>query len=231
MLKKILLGASLLCAATITNAAAVTATVTATGEITMSTTNWTDTISVADFDTSLGTLTSVSFTLTGSLEGDAKLESLDAAPATVKVTLEGQIKLFDLDNNLLNVSVPTTNETFNASVFDGGIDFGGTSGIDFGTLTASDTDGPTTLSSLTTSLTLADFTDGVANVFNISAQAQSNASGAGNVITQFGTRAGAMVSIVYTYVPTPVVGVSSPSHIALLGLGLVGLAGVRRLRK
>jgi hypothetical protein len=227
MLKKILLGASLLCAATITNAA----TVTVTGEQVLKTTNWEESISIADFDTSLGTLTGVTFAMSGQIEGDAKVESLDAAPATITVNLDGQIDLFDLAGNLLQVNLPSTSDTFSASAFDGTIDFAGTSGSELDTLMASAMSGPTDLNDIVTVLTLADFTDGVMNVYNVAAMAQSSATGAGNIITQFGTRAAALVTVTYTYTPTPVVGVSSPSHIALLGLGLVGLAGVRRLRK
>ncbi len=47
----------------------------------MATTNWSNTFGITQFDSSLGTLNSVTLTLTGTVLGNANAESLDAAPA------------------------------------------------------------------------------------------------------------------------------------------------------
>lgn len=60
------------------------------------TTNWTSSLSLPQWDPSLfpgQTLTGISFTLDGSVSGNAKFESLDAAPATVTMDLQATITL------------------------------------------------------------------------------------------------------------------------------------------
>lgn len=54
-------------------------------------TNWTNMLSVQQFDSSLGTLQSVLVTLDGLVEGSAKTESMDSAPSTVTLDLQAEI--------------------------------------------------------------------------------------------------------------------------------------------
>lgn len=220
MFKKLLCGAALLSVATFSNAAVMT--ITETASVGLTTTNFDEVVSVNQFDSSLGDLLSVTFSLEGFVEANARLESEDAAPAVVTTEISVTLTLTEtiLDNTLV-VTVPSLSEVFNASAFDGSVDFGGTSGITYEELTATDTETNT----FNDGATLALFT-GLGTVdLNLNALAVSFASGAGNLITQFQTAAGGNIEVVYEYrVPS----VSAPSHLALLGLGLVAFAGMRR---
>jgi len=220
MFKKLLCGAALLSVATFSNAAVMT--VTETASVGLTTTNFDEVVSVNQFDDTMGALQSVTFTLEGFVEANASVESLDAAPAEVTTNISVTLTLTEtILNNTLVVTVPSLSETFNATAFDGTIDFAGTSGIAYTGLTADQTETNT----FTDAATLGLFT-GLGTVdLNLNALAESFASGAGNLITQFATQAGGNISVNYAYdVPS----VSAPSHLALLGLGLVAFAGMRR---
>src|SRR6202011_4554306 len=88
-------------------------------------TDWTATGSVPQFDPSLGTLTSVEIDSADVLTTTVKIENLDSAPATINATVVGNA-------NLTGPSLPglattqTVDKSFNASAFDGIIDFAGT---------------------------------------------------------------------------------------------------------
>ena len=55
------------------------------------TTNWLETINIAQFDSSLGTLQSVLVTLLGKVEGEVSAESLDKSASTVTLNLSAVI--------------------------------------------------------------------------------------------------------------------------------------------
>ncbi len=223
MLKKIICGASLLFAAGYANAA----TITVAASVPLQTTNFDQVVSVDKFDDMGGTreLESVTFSLEGFLEGNARLESLDAGPSSVITTLSVTMTLSEtITDNTLVITIPTLNETFNATAYDGTTDFGGTSGITYEQLTASQTESET----YTDAVTLALFT-GVDTIdLNLNALAESFATGAGNLITQFSTSAGGNILVTYEYDDVPV---SAPAHLALLGMILLAFAGYRTSRK
>lgn len=200
-------------------AAASAATITHNGAIATQTTNWNSPISLPLFDPALGTLTNVSWTLGGNVEGSASFESLDAGATAVSLDLAATLTLFAPDASVLQVTIPTVNTVVNASAFDGSIDFGGTSGGAYSNLsgTASNSNN----SSVPAFLAL--FTGVGLTSISLDAAGSSSGSGGGNLITQFATAAGASFEIVYTYTPVP-----APSALALLGLG--GLVAGRRRR-
>ncbi len=207
-------------------AATLTQTVSATKPVT--TTNYTDTLSVAQFDGSLGTLTKVTFSLAGTVLGNANAESLDAAPATVTLNLSAGINLnlpAALGGGLLVNVTPLANQVFNASAFDGTFDFAGTSGAAFTGLTNTDSDSAIK----TDAPTLAFFT-GLSTVnMGLVASGLSSGSGSGNLVTQFQTQAGAELQVTYEYTtPDPVV---VPEPTALLGLSSVAFLGLIGRRK
>jgi hypothetical protein len=227
MLKNILCGATLLCAAGVANAA----TVTFSDIVAVSPTNFTTTLDLAKFDTMSGTrvLEAVTFSIDGSIFGSAEVESRDSRAAIITSTLEAQLTLSDADSRTLVVTIPTIINMFNASAYDGVNDFGGTSGATFNDLNANQSEQRTFLDAAT----LAFFTSvGMDNsaTFTFDAKASSVATGAGNLTSAFNTTAGGLVSVVYTYSDMSIP-VSAPSHIALLGLGLLAFAGVRKARK
>eukprot|EP01034_Spumella_vulgaris_P000858 gene858-1136_t len=82
ILKKIF--AALAVAAALTPfASAQAATISFAESKSIATTNWTDFLSFGKFDTSLGTLTSIKFDLSGTVQGAGSAESLDAAASSV----------------------------------------------------------------------------------------------------------------------------------------------------
>jgi len=188
-----LIGLSL-AAALSANAATATYTVFDNTGVTP-TTNWTDTFTIPQFD-AVGldaTLLSVQYTLIANVLGTAQTESLDAAPASITLNIAATVTV--AGPNLASlVSVPTGTQLFSASIFDGFLDFGGTSGAMFPGLTGSDSDSGTL-----TGASLLPYI-GVGTVAgSVGAAGTSSGSGAGNLITAFATAAGAKLEVTYTY--------------------------------
>ncbi|MBM3777318.1 MAG: PEP-CTERM sorting domain-containing protein [Acidimicrobiia bacterium] len=184
------------------------------------TTNWSNNLVFNQFDPSLGTLTSILLTLFGNVAGTAKFESLDAAPATVTMKLQAQITLTRPDTSTLVTVLPVVTVIESVAAFDGTFDFGGTSGRTFEGLSAAASDFVT----LTSVPDLALFT-GLGTVsLATNATGQSTGSGAGNLITQFATNAGAFGQIQYNYLPDEEVPIPEPVSLVLVGTGLAGLA-------
>jgi len=226
MNKKIL---GLVLATTFSMGAANAATVSFTDTINTQVTNWGPTaLSVNQFDSSLGALTSVRIDFSGNVDGTVKVESLDAATATVTSNVRSDLSL-DLSSlsisDIILLGVGNT-DVRSVGAYDGTLDFGGTSG--FGPVSLSGTD----LGFLTTSdvTDLGLFTGAGTISFNASATGLSSATGAGNLITQFSTNAGTALKVTYTYNAAPTSNVPEPASLALLVLGF-GLMGVTRRNK
>ena len=225
MLKNILCATSLLCAATVSQAA----TITLTDTVALQSTNYGTTLSFANFDDDSGNriLESVTFSIDGEITGTARIENLDTTlPLTVVANLSAELSLTDALGNELVVTIPSVSTVFNATAFDGTLDFGGTSGLFIDNLSATQSNSQT----YTDTATLNMFTGAGVSSFTFDAIAASIATGSGNVSTGLTTQAMASIEVIYTY-SEAAVSVSAPSHVALLGLGLVGFAGLRKLRK
>lgn len=187
------------------------------------TTNWSTSLSLPQWDPALfpgQVLTGVSFTLAGDVFGSASFESLDAAPATVTMSLQATITLLDPNNVPIVTVIPVANTSDLASAFDGVIDFGGTSGKSYTGLSGSASN-----SGISTNLPLFIGSGNV--LLPVSATGTSSGSGAGNLITQFSTSAGALATVTYTFAAVPEV-----STVLLCGLGGLAVVGgiVRRRR-
>jgi hypothetical protein len=216
-MKTFALVTALLCA----TGAAQAATVSYSDSVATTTTNWSDTILLPLFDASLGTLDSVELTLTGSVSGLAAGESLDGGPSTIVLDLKAFITASVASNPSLSVDVnPIANGTFSATAYDGAIDFGGTSGVTYADLDATDADSSVFTSGLAAFIGSGTFT------MVLDALGQSTGSGPGNLVTQFNTNASAIGGVTYNY--TPPAAVPLPAGLPLLLAGLGGLALLRR---
>lgn len=185
-------------------------------------TNWSQTLMLNQFDSAFGMMTGVTLTLNGAVSGNALAESLDASPTTILLDLGAQIVATVTGGPSLSVTVnPVSNQTFNASAYDGTIDFGGTSGVTYNGIGGLDSD----FSVLTSGL--AGFIGNGMISIGLTGTGTSTASGAGNLITQFSTNAAAEATVTYTYTP-PTSEVPLPAGLPLLLAGLGGLALVRR---
>jgi hypothetical protein len=196
------------------------ATLTYSDTIDSTRTNFTDSVSIVQFDPSLGDLTNIFVELTGTVSGSIQLESTDAAPANVTANLASEIKLHRPDMSPLVVVLPTSSENANFTAYDGTVDFGGTSGVTKNNISQQETN----------SISLTDPNDfgiflGTGNlVLPVAAIGKSNASGAGNLATVFQTFAGANITVRYEYTekPTAVPEPNAPmGALALVGLGMM----------
>lgn len=185
------------------------------GMIDLQSTDWTESLSVQQFDEQNGDrkLVSICIHLEGTVSGSAALESLDNSPAKVSVQLSAMISL-SLGGSDLAVIIPIADDSFNASSYDGVLDFGGTSGMTFEKLSGSD--------SADNKLTFEDASfakflgDGMIKLEG-NANGTSFGSGAGNLLLQFNTEASMSYRITYKYTEVPAPG----SVVILAGAGLV----------
>jgi hypothetical protein len=161
-------------------------------------TDWTKTGMLSQFDPSLGQLTSVEVINSGSLTSQIKVENLDSAGATITGTVSGDLALTGPGSISLDTATNSVNESFQAGAFDGQIDFAGVSGHDFGQKAS----GGSKSISLTSAGDLALFTGTGSVSFSESAHATSMATGAGNLLTQINSSAGAHVTVIYHYIPS-----------------------------
>jgi hypothetical protein len=160
-------------------------------------TGWTKTAAVAQFDPSLGQLTSVEIVNTAQLNTQMQFDNLDEDPATISGTVTGTITLTSSGLTPLTVSVSAT-ESYDAPASDGQINFTGPAAYDSGIKTPSASKSMT----LTSAADLARFT-GIGTVsFTARARGTSSTSGPANFLALIMTTASATVKVVYHYVPT-----------------------------
>jgi hypothetical protein len=164
-------------------------------------TDWSVSQGLPQFDPSLGTLTSVEIISNDTTTSTIKVENIDSSPATIHATVQGTITLTGpnvagLTDNL------SADQSFNASAFDGTVDFGGTSGHNFGPQTAQGTKTIT----LTSASDMAPYIGtGTVNLNEVT-HAGSTATGSANLLVSINTTAGGTVRVIYHYIPSNTLG-------------------------
>ena len=161
-------------------------------------TNWTQQGTLPQFDPALGTLTSVEIVHSGTVVGRIRVENTSTSSAqTISATIGASITL-----TAPGASVPVAPTSFagsfNATKFDGALDFAGTSGHDFGFTTAT-----STTSAILTANTadLSAYIGTGAILISDIAAGTSAATGGGNFAGAVTTTASADITVIYHYIP------------------------------
>lgn len=193
----------------------------------LATTNWTNALSgLSQFDSSLGTLNAVTINLSGDIVQALRAENKGASADNLTPVAGANLLFRKGSTTLQTLALSNTGSAFAASAFDGTSDFAGTSGIDFGSLTANGTLAAITF---TSAADLADFIGtGTLAGFNVRASGAGRVdSDNGNLASEVETQARYNLRLTYDYT-VPVTPVPEPTSMALVGLGALGLAAARR---
>lgn len=173
------------------------ATLTKTVDFPSTPTNWTLSGLLDQFDPSLGTLQSIDITHYGSITSAIKVENTSSSSgSSITSTVSGNLALTAPGvSNTINVNQNAG--TYSAALYDGTLDFAGTSGHSFGSNTA---DGTQTIT--LTGAALNPYLGTGKVTVTESATATSNASGGGNVLVGINSTGQAKITVVYHYIPS-----------------------------
>lgn len=188
--------------------------------------NWTDTLLVSQFDSSLGTLNSVTITFSGYNTGTLAVENLSSGGGLMDLAGSATFRLSSSVWNFKGSAV--AEHSFDAGGFDGTEDYAGTSGATFENATGSYSNSIT----LTSASDLSAFIGAGDLSFAVVTTGGSSYSGTGAARVEFHQMAGANVSIQYNYSNSSgVSAVPEPESYALLLAGLAAIGMVKRRRR
>jgi hypothetical protein len=183
-------------------------------------------MTIPKFNVAGGTLTSVTFTLTGNLTANQDFENRSASSATVTMTSTGTMTLKRPDTTTLVVTIPVVTNSKAVAAFDGINDSAGTSGFTF----------PATSTSLAQTTTYSGASDlalfsGAGTIsLPLTAAGVSSGTGAANLSTAATMVGSASATVTYTYstaAPVP----EASTYGAIGAVSFVGFIGYRRSRR
>lgn len=190
--------------------------ITFTGSFGPLTTNFTTNTPLSQFDPSLGNLTSVVFSITGTSSGSETVTNLSGADDTYNVDISTRLQMRDPSNVVLTVVTPLFNDPAFAVA-------NNTTRIDNGT-----SNPLTNISTITSSFAAyigAAGNPGTLN-FNVFATGRSSATGPTPSMVSATTSAFGTDSVTYNF-SNPVIGTPEPATMGLLGSALVSLGFLR----
>jgi hypothetical protein len=151
---------------------------------------------VQQFDPSLGTLVEVDVTNAGSITSDIQVENTSTSSAsTITANVGGSLTLSGPSGLTVQTNLSQNAGTFNASIYDNKLDFGGTSGKDFGNSTAVGTQ-----TAVLTGAAMNAFIGGGSVPLSETAVATSSATGGGNLLVGVASSAAGQVTVTYKYI-------------------------------
>jgi hypothetical protein len=161
------------------------------------------------FSSSMGTLTEVDVVTSGSFSTEFSAENLGSSSNVITGTTTANLSI-NLPSGAIPVSMPSVTETFNASPFDGNLDYGGTGGNVFAPVTNNSATGTTVL---TSPGDLAAFTGNFRIPITVSGHAQGTAtSTTGDMSDSFQTLTSTTITVIYHYDPSlPSLGPTTPA--------------------
>ncbi len=185
----------------------------------MTPTDWSTSVEIQKFDQTLGSLSSVSIVLSGTLKCEVGAENRSYSPATVILSASATVKLELPDGQILQ-SNPGISEVKSFSAFDGNFDWAGTSGY------TNTIYGITPGTSTNIVGNLSFFIGEGYFQLPITASAVSHTTCDGNVASYYFTSSSALVSVAYDYTPVP-----EPASLTALISGITALCAFAIRRK
>lgn len=213
--------------------AAVGASVSDSQTISYQSTPWGHSINLDKFDSSLGTLTKITFDLDSTVRGDARLENQSVAGATVHMQLSAVIRLLNGGSTLVQVA-PLVANSATVDAYDGSLDWSGPSGSQTtgsGRSFLGMTNNQWASVDTTNPADFAAFTAGfpgdtIGLRLTTSASNSAWSPDTGNITYQFTSEAMATGTVTYVYNAVP-----EPSGILAILSGLGGILGVAFRRR
>jgi hypothetical protein len=179
-------------------------------------TDWSASLSFPQFNSSLGTLTSVELQLSSSLTTTLTITNASSDPSSGSADTELQVTIQDAGNHLNAPEIDLITSDY-------GYSLGAAEQITSGLITKSGSSDVT----YTAATILSEFTGGGGILLPASTFTQTLlANTGGNTAAEQVTDASATGTVIYTYTPNP-----EPASAGLLAAGLLGLVGLCRRRR